>query len=144
MLLQAQLGQIQQNLDLVTLLNSHLSCTVLQSLNISFSYKITLTTISGPTIYASLGFNTEKQLQLQAGWVTLGVVANLLGAVILDRVGRKPLLIIGLVGTCICLIIEAAMVASFAEEGSNKAGLRVGVAAIYLFLFLYSMGIDVS
>lgn len=62
---------------------------------------------------------------------------------IMDWVGRKPLLMTGLVGTCICLILEAAMVASFATEGTNKAGLRMGVAATYLFLFVYSLGIDV-
>lgn len=36
------------------------------------------------------------------------------------------------------------MVSSFAEEGTNKAGLRMGVAAAYLFLLIYSIGIDVA
>ena len=36
------------------------------------------------------------------------------------------------------------MVANFAEEATNKAGLRMGVAAAYLFLMVYSIGIDVA
>ncbi|KAK5044557.1 hypothetical protein LTR84_010681 [Exophiala bonariae] len=98
----------------------------------------------GPTIYAALGYGTEKQLILQSGWVAVGIVANLLGAVIMDHVGRKPLLLLGLGGCCVCLIIEAAMVSSFAEAGTNKAGLQMGVAATYLFLFIYSLGVDVA
>lgn len=74
----------------------------------------------------------------------VGIIANLLGAAVLDRLGRKPLLLFGLVGCCICLSLEAAMVSLFAEAGTNKAGLQMGVAASYLFLFVYSMGIDVS
>lgn len=62
----------------------------------------------------------------------------------MDRVGRRPLLILWLAGTCVCLVFEAAIVASFAEEGTNKAGLRMGVAASYLFPFIYSLGIDVG
>ena len=53
-------------------------------------------------------------------------------------------MITGLTGCCIFLILEAAMVSSFAAEGTNKAGLQMGVAATYLFLFLYSLGVDVS
>jgi hypothetical protein len=41
------------------------------------------------------------------------------------------------------LSIEAAMVAQYAEAGTNKAGLGVGVAAFYVFLIIYSFGIDV-
>jgi hypothetical protein len=36
------------------------------------------------------------------------------------------------------------MVSSFAAEATNKAGLRMGVAATYLFLLIYSIGIDVA
>jgi MFS family permease len=64
----------------------------------------------------------------------------------MDRVGRKPLMLAGVAGCCICLIIEAAMVASFASPipatNPNEAGLRVGVAALYMFLAVYSVGID--
>jgi hypothetical protein len=51
----------------------------------------------------------------------------------MDRTGRKPLMIIGVAGCCACLIIEAAVIASFASPippVPNVAGLRMGVAAL--------------
>ena len=63
----------------------------------------------------------------------------------MDRVGRKPLMITGVAGCCVCLIIEAAMIASFASPIApvpNEAGLRMGVAAFYIFLVFYGCGID--
>ncbi|OQU97101.1 hypothetical protein CLAIMM_03092 [Cladophialophora immunda] len=98
----------------------------------------------GPTIYAALGYDTEKQLAFQAGWVTMGVVANLVGALIVDKIGRRPLLMFSFCGCCVCLILEAAMVAVYGGQTANHAGLQMGVAATYLFLFLYSMGADVA
>jgi len=61
----------------------------------------------------------------------------------MDRFGRRPLMLAGIAGCCIMLCIEAAMVALYAEAGTNKAGLGVGVAAFYVFLIFYSLGIDV-
>ena len=48
-------------------------------------------------------------------------------------------MIFGVAGCAVCLIIEAAMVAEYADEGTNKAGLGVGVAMFYLFLAVYSV-----
>lgn len=98
----------------------------------------------GPTIYAALGYDTEYQLIFQCGWITVGIVFNFVGALVMDWTGRRPLLMLGVGGCCVSLILEAAMVASFAEEATNKAGLRMGVAAAYLFLMFYSCGIDVA
>jgi MFS family permease len=100
----------------------------------------------GPLQYAALGYGTEDQLRLQCGWITVGIIGNSVGALLMDRIGRRPLMLIGVFGCCFCLVIEAAMVASFAtgpNAGSNKAGLAVGVAAFYIFLLVYSFGIDV-
>jgi hypothetical protein len=44
----------------------------------------------------------------------------------------------------IMLCVEAAMVAQFAEAGTNKVGLGFGVAAFYVFLIIYSLGVDVA
>ncbi|KAF2404022.1 MFS general substrate transporter [Trichodelitschia bisporula] len=97
----------------------------------------------GPLLYASLGYDTHDQLALACGWITVGVIFNAVGASFMDKVGRRPLMIAGVVGCCICLTIEAAMVAVYAKAATNKAGLSMGVAAFYLFLAVYSIGIDV-
>jgi hypothetical protein len=51
----------------------------------------------------------------------------------MDRVGRKPLMMTAFAGCCACLIIEAAVIASFVSPVPavpNVAGLRMGVAAL--------------
>lgn len=53
-------------------------------------------------------------------------------------------MIFGVAGCCVCLIVEAAMVANFAAAGTNKVGLGFGVAAFYAFLAVYSVGVDVA
>lgn len=107
--------------------------------------------------------NRKQQLEFQCGWITVGIVFNAVGAFIMDRVGRKPLMLFGVGGCCVCLIIEAAIVANFAEQATNKAALAAGVgkltlhlikpsariaktctAMFYLFLAVYSMGVDVA
>lgn len=62
----------------------------------------------------------------------------------MDKIGRRPLMIFGVAGCCVFLSIECAMVAEYAAAGTNKAGLSMGVAAFYLFLAVYSVGIDVA
>lgn len=99
----------------------------------------------GPTIYAALGYDTEYQLIFQCGWISVGIIFNAVGALIMDWTGRRPLLMIGVGGCCVALILEAAMVATYAETNSgNEAGLRMGVAAAYIFLAFYSVGVDVA
>ncbi|KAF2656472.1 MFS general substrate transporter [Lophiostoma macrostomum CBS 122681] len=98
----------------------------------------------GPTLYATLGYDTKQQLEFQCGWITVGIVFNAVGAALMDRVGRKPLLLFGVMGCGICLAIEAAIVAQYAAAGTNKAALAAGVAMFYLFLAVYSVGVDVA
>lgn len=65
----------------------------------------------------------------------------------MDRVGRRVLMLIGVFGCCACLIVEAAIIASFATPippVPNTAALKAGVAAFYVFLLFYGCGIDVA
>lgn len=36
------------------------------------------------------------------------------------------------------------MVAQYADEGTNRAGLGVGVAALYVFLLFFALGMDAA
>ncbi|KAL4889099.1 general substrate transporter [Aspergillus ambiguus] len=87
----------------------------------------------GPTLYAALGYGTADQLKLQC-------------AAIMDRLGRRPLMIFGVSACCVCLIIEAAIISIYASPipaNPNTSALAMGVAAFYIFLAVYSVGIDV-
>jgi len=69
----------------------------------------------------------KQQLEFQCGWITVGVVFNAVGALFMDKVGRKPLMLFGVAGCGVCLIIEAAIVATYAEAATNKTALAAGV-----------------
>ena len=67
-----------------------------------------------------------------------------MGAWFMDRMGRRPMLLIAMGGCCCCLTLEAALVAVYAEAGTNKAALGAALFAFYLFLSFYSSVIDTS
>ena len=57
----------------------------------------------------------------------------ILGDLIIDHVGRRKLMIFGLISVTFWLIIETVMVALYASPASdppNRAGLAMGVAAL--------------
>lgn len=49
----------------------------------------------------------------------------------MDKVGRKPLMLFGVAGCGVCLAIEAAIVATYADAGTNKAALAAGVGKFW-------------
>ncbi|KEF63824.1 uncharacterized protein A1O9_01802 [Exophiala aquamarina CBS 119918] len=94
------------------------------------------------TLYQNLGLTGGVPLILGAAYVTVAWLSNFAGALVLDRVGRKPLLITGLTGCMISLSLETAMIAQFAGT-TNKAGLSMGVFFSFCFISFYGGGIDV-
>jgi len=97
-------------------------------------------------LYKQLGYNSHQQICLQAGYHTVPILGNLVGALLIDRIGRRPLMLAGLGGCAVMLSIEAAIVATFTGEGKvhNTSGLNMGVAALYMFIFMYAIGVDVA
>ena len=96
----------------------------------------------GPSFYKSLGYGTVQQLNFQIGWLTVGFPFCFLGAALLDRFGRRPLMILGIAGCCVCDIVLAV---SQAQLHSNPERLgALGVAALFVFLTIFSVGVDVG
>lgn len=58
-----------------------------------------------------------------------------------DKFTRPSFAITGLLGTIICLAVEAAMVA-ISQHSANKAVLQAGVAMIFLFGVAYGCFLD--
>ncbi|KAK5047302.1 hypothetical protein LTR84_006824 [Exophiala bonariae] len=75
----------------------------------------------GPMLYGSLGFGTVAQLGIQAGWVSTAPFGNLINAMIVDRVGRVRLLLIGFTGCMLALVGECITVSIFQNTGSRGA-----------------------
>lgn len=95
----------------------------------------------GPTLYASLGYGTEKQLVLLGGWITLAFGCGCLGLFIVDRMPRPKLIGGGIAGCMVCLIIEAALVANFVGS-TNTAALQAAVAMFFIYVVFYEMCLD--
>ncbi|KAJ5813675.1 uncharacterized protein N7503_000425 [Penicillium pulvis] len=81
----------------------------------------------GPTIYASLGYDNDKQLLLSAVWSTFGVFCSFAGLTFVDRLTRPRLLSFGLFVYCGELFPSAL----------RAKGLSLGVAGINLTNVLF-------
>ncbi len=95
----------------------------------------------GPTIYAGLGYDTERQLLLLGAWLTLAFGCGVLALLVVDRMPRPKLIGGGIAGCMVALIIEAALVANYANS-TNTAALKAAVAMIFIYVVFYEIALD--
>ncbi|QIN77426.1 sugar porter family MFS transporter [Rubrobacter marinus] len=95
-----------------------------------------------PTILESVGFSVQGALVANAlgvGLVNVGF--TILAVRIIDRVGRRPLLLIGLVGMTISLALLAIVFTVGGESVSTGLGILATVClALYIASFAISLG----
>ncbi|KAI6167614.1 general substrate transporter [Pisolithus thermaeus] len=101
-----------------------------------------------PIIFGQLGFDPNATSLLSTGlYGVINVLSTLPAIMLLDSVGRRPLLMFGALGCCISLLIVGSLVAAF---GSNwlahaSAGHVAAVLASEIFpLHLRSTGISIT
>ncbi|KAM3298925.1 hypothetical protein ACQJBY_040426 [Aegilops geniculata] len=96
-----------------------------------------------PTIFRDAGVTTESQLLLATvavGFFKTAFIA--LAIVLIDRVGRKPLLYVSTVGMTACLLVLAATLWLLAHGAVPKAlGVAVAVVAVCGDVAFFSVGI---
>ncbi|EXJ66192.1 uncharacterized protein A1O5_10808 [Cladophialophora psammophila CBS 110553] len=97
----------------------------------------------GVLIYTSLGLKGSIPLLLNACWTTYTIFGNTLTAFLVDRFGRRPLLLIGTTGCLMCLIFEAALTATYLG-GTSKAGLNACVFFIWLYITFWCSCMDAT
>ncbi|KAF3801241.1 High-affinity glucose transporter [Colletotrichum gloeosporioides] len=97
----------------------------------------------GPSLYSSMGFSEQNQLIVAAGWITFGVFCNYLNAKMLDWVGRRICMTIGMAGTSVALLGEAIMIHLY-QGTENRAGNGAALAFLFLHLFFYGGFLDAS
>lgn len=95
----------------------------------------------GPIIYSTLGFDTNKQLIYQGGWILTGLAGGLVSLFIVDMISRPKLFAVGIIGSLTMLAVEAALVATYAPnpaalENPNEAALQAAVAMFYVSFVL--------
>lgn len=96
----------------------------------------------GPTVYALLGYDLEKQLLYLAGWVTTSIAGGFVSLFLIQIVSRPVLFAGGLIASVACLSAEAGLVATYASTpeslaNPNHAALRAAVAMFYVFIFVF-------
>lgn len=68
-------------------------------------------------------------------------LGNIVGAAVLDNIGRRPMLLTGFTGCLITLCIFAAAVAEF-QKNNAMGTLGVGMTALFVFLLFFALGVD--
>ncbi|KAK6906873.1 hypothetical protein I203_100860 [Kwoniella mangroviensis CBS 8507] len=94
-------------------------------------------------ILNSLGLTGWKASLVISCYITWAAFLNFVGAALLDRVGRRTMLLIGLAGTTIAGAIHTSLAVTYGG-GSNKVGAGATVAFLFLFITFFAPCIDVT
>ncbi|KAK5226846.1 hypothetical protein LTR47_004379 [Exophiala xenobiotica] len=102
--------------------------------------------INGITTYLilvaqSIGFTGSKALLLYGIYVIIAVGFNFVNAAVIDKVGRRPLLLIGLAWCSSCLLATSLLIWKFAET-TNSAANKATIFFIMMYAFGVGMFID--
>lgn len=93
----------------------------------------------GPAIYASLGFDDQRQLLINGIYGAWGLVITAIFIhFIVDKLGRRPPLIYGAFAMAICLAWQAAIGAQFKKGAGNYSMGLAGVASFFCFSWAFS------
>jgi MFS family permease len=95
------------------------------------------------TMYSTLiykkVFKSNKDIQLiNALNGTFGILFTLNATWMVDRYGRRALLLIGAAGMSLCMFIVAAVVTETPELGDGAKSKPVGIATVFL-MFLFAL-----
>ncbi|KAL3420023.1 hypothetical protein PVAG01_08522 [Phlyctema vagabunda] len=94
-------------------------------------------------LYNGLGLYDSLPLMLYACYLTWAAIMNYASAMIMDRFGRRRLLILGFLLCPISIICETAMVACFSGT-SSKVGNGFGVLFLFTYVGTYALFLDAS
>jgi sugar porter (SP) family MFS transporter len=93
-----------------------------------------------PTLFRSIGQPAEMALILSGIFNILQLVAVFICFAVIDKVGRRPLAIIGGFGSCICYIVIAAIAGVYSKDWSaNPAAGWAAVAMAFCFIMVYGV-----
>ncbi|GES65354.1 MFS monosaccharide transporter [Aspergillus terreus] len=88
-----------------------------------------------PTIFSQLGLDGNTTSLLATGvYGIVNCLSTLPALFLIDKVGRRPLLMSGAVGTCVSLVIVGAIIGAFGSDLVNHQSAGwAGIAFIYIY-----------
>ncbi|WWC58299.1 uncharacterized protein I303_100839 [Kwoniella dejecticola CBS 10117] len=92
---------------------------------------------------STLGLTEWQPLLVVAFYVSWAATLNLVGGFMLDRFGRRTMLLVGLAGSTLATSIHTPLAIIYGGT-SNKAGAGAAVAFLFLFITFFAPGIDVT
>ncbi len=93
-----------------------------------------------PTILNAAGFGKSAAILNSVGLASLSIIATLITASIVDRVGRRPLMLGGLVGMVVSMVMIGIMFFSSSLNATNGKVIAVACLAVFKFAFSLSWG----
>ncbi|MCI5052493.1 MAG: sugar porter family MFS transporter [Simkaniaceae bacterium] len=96
-----------------------------------------------PTIFKLAGFASDKAAILATTWVgVVNVLATFIAVFFFDKIGRKPLLVIGLGGMVVALgVLGAGFLPIFASPAFETAAhISIASMIFYVACFAFSLG----
>lgn len=90
-------------------------------------------------VYNSIGIkDADTQLGLNGGLTIMSLIVSVSCALLVDRVGRRPLFIAATASMCLCFVLWTISSSQQEEKHSVPAG-RAVIAFIWIFSFAYAL-----
>ncbi|KAF9884519.1 hypothetical protein FE257_001707 [Aspergillus nanangensis] len=84
-----------------------------------------------PVLFQGLGFDNTLQLGLAAAWLVVCQVGTVFGCLLIERVGRVKLLVIGAYSMALCLLMEALLQMRY-------LGATIGITSFFATTICFS------
>jgi MFS family permease len=95
----------------------------------------------GPQIFALAGSASHSSAILATFVVAIvNVIGTVVGILLVDRVGRKPLLYVGVTGMAVALFALSHAFSHSATLGSSLGSIAIACLMIYIACFAFSLG----
>jgi MFS family permease len=96
-----------------------------------------------PAVLDTAGYKDEvTKANINLGYACFQFVFALTGAAFVDRIGRRPLMLFSMIGSCVVWIGVTTATALYSEsDETNSAAARAAIAMIFIFGAVYSIGL---
>lgn len=96
-----------------------------------------------PAVLDTAGYKEEVvKANINLGYACFQFVFALTGAAFVDRIGRRPLMLFSMIGSCVVWIGVTTATALYSESGeTNSDAARAAIAMIFIFGAVYSIGL---